>query len=341
MGSILTKLQKLCMSRIDILKKWVTEDRGKTFIQWTDLVADASVRRYYRVNFQDASYVVMDSPVDLVPVEPFVRIAKLLQAHAFWVPDIFAVEAQEGFVLLSDLGDLSYQKAIEQQDPFPLYHDALDVLIKIASVKTDDLPLYDQAFLQRELQIFEEWYVNQYLKTPLNDDKQQQWKDAQSLLIAKILQQPTIFMHRDFHCRNLMWQEGRIGILDFQDAVKGPIGYDLISLLKDAYVDLPETFVLDLMIRFWEKAKKADLPVPADFAEFYQAVEWIGLQRHLKILGIFARLYLRDGNDRYLADIPRVLNYIYKVTERYSELHSLHKLLKQIHETETSYDYTF
>lgn len=329
------------MSRIDTLKKWVAKQCGQPFLQWTALVPDASVRRYYRAYFPNKSYVVMDSPIELVPVEPFLCIANLLKNHGFKVPEIVAVEPQEGFVLLSDLGDLNYQEAMKQHEPTKLYSQAIDSLIKIAQVETVALPLYDEAFLERELALCETWYFNQYLDISLNDEQQRQWKNAKSLLIKKILQQPTVFMHRDFHCRNLMWHEGEIGILDFQDAVKGPLGYDLISLVKDAYIDFPEEFTLDLMVRFWEKAKKAGLPVESDFADFYQAIEWIGLQRHLKILGIFARLYVRDGNDRYLADISRVLHYIYQCTSRYHELRPLYNMLSRMHDLERMVGHTF
>lgn len=329
------------MARIDRLKKWATEQFGQPFLQWAALVPDASARRYYRAYLADKSYVVMDSPIETVPVASFISIAKRLKEHGFKVPEVIAVEPQEGFVLLSDLGDLSYQEALKQYEPTMLYPPTIDTLINIAQVELAGLPLYDQAFLERELDLCETWYLNQYLDKRLNDEQQQIWKKTKSVLIKKILQQPTVFMHRDFHCRNLMWHEGEVGVLDFQDAVRGPLGYDLISLVKDAYVDFPEEFTLDLMIRFWEKAKKAGLPVESDFADFYQAIEWIGLQRHLKILGIFSRLYVRDGNDRYLADIPRVLRYIYQCAARYHELRPFYVMLSCLHDLERVVRHTF
>lgn len=329
------------MNRTDTLKRWVENNTYTPVSQWIPLFADASVRQYYRARCGTTSYVVMDTPVDLVPVEPFVSIARQLKRAGLLVPEIFAVAEEEGFVLLSDLGDISYQTALQTHDPKMLYLRAIDALLLMQTLATDALPVYDSAFLRRELAICEEWYINKHLHTILEDDAADTWARSVALLIARISSQPSVFMHRDYHCRNLMWVNETPGILDFQDAVKGPVTYDLVSLLRDAYIDWPEEFVLDLAIRYWEKAREQGLAVAQDFSDFYRDFEWTGLQRHLKILGIFTRLYHRDGKAGYLADIPRVLNYIYKVTERYAELHGLRLLFARLHDTQIEAGYTF
>lgn len=320
------------MSRLSTLKNWVANYLKDEELHWTTLLGDAGARQYYRVLSQGRRFIVMDSPIDIAPTQPYIAIADRLQAGGVLAPAIFAADQQRGFLLLTDFGDLTYQEAIQEYEARPLYLAAVDSLIKIAQLEDAKLPLYDDAFLRKELGICEEWYFIHHVKRSWTDEMAKVWMQTTTLLLANIVSQPTVFTHRDYHCRNLMWVEGKVGVLDFQDAVKGPIGYDLISLLKDAYLEWPEEFVLDMMIRYWEKAKKEGLAVPSDFSEFYRNVEWLGLQRHLKILGIFARLYHRDGKDRYLAEIPRILHYINQVTKRYSELHGLHHLFKQIHD---------
>lgn len=329
------------MSRLTALKIWVRSYLQDENLAWITLLGDAGARRYYRVISRNTSFIVMDSPIDIASIKPYVEIANRLRSQGILTPTIFAEDPTRGFLLLSDFGDLTYQEAIQQYDAQPLYLAAIDSLIKMAQLNDAGLPLYDGAFLQRELGICEEWYFTHHLKLSLSEELAKLWTQSTTLLLGNIVSQPTLFTHRDYHCRNLMWVEDQVGVLDFQDAVKGPIGYDLISLLKDAYLDWPEDFVLDVMIRYWEKARQCHLPVSADFSQFYRDIEWIGLQRHLKILGIFARLYHRDGKDRYLAEIPRILHYIDQVTGRYSELHGLHQLFKRIHAREVSYGYTF
>jgi aminoglycoside/choline kinase family phosphotransferase len=319
------------MNRLDTLKKWVESYTTTPIVHWCPLVVEASARQYYRVQCARQQYVVMDTPVDLIPVAPYLNIAKRLDAGGMNVPAIFAVEPAQGFMLLADFGDKSYQDALQFHEPQGLYVTALEALLKMQALDDSALVLYDTAFFRREVAICEEWYFTHHLNVVLQGEALQVWEHTIALLLDRITRQPTVFVHRDYHCRNLMWIENPPGILDFQDAVKGPITYDVVSLLRDAYVAWPETFVLELARHYWEQAKKQGLPVPADFSAFYQDLEWTGLQRHLKILGIFARLYYRDGKTHYIKEIPRVLNYIYQVTERYKELHDLHALLVHLH----------
>jgi aminoglycoside/choline kinase family phosphotransferase len=329
------------MNRLDTLKKWVESYTCAPIEHWHPLLVDASVRQYYRVQCANRQYVVMDTPVNLIPVSPYVGVAKRLTEGGVRVPDIFAVEPEQGFILLADFGDMSYQDALQIYEPQVLYLTAIDTLLKMQAVVDTGLLLYDAAFLRREVGICEEWYFTRHLNMTLQGEAAEIWERSIALLLARITSQPTVFVHRDYHCRNLMWVEGQPGVLDFQDAVKGPVTYDLISLLRDAYVTWPEEFVLDMAVRYWQKAKKQGLPIQPDFADFYQDFEWTGLQRHLKILGIFTRLYYRDAKDRYMADLPRVLHYIYKVTERYSELHGLRLLFARLHEEQAKVGYSF
>ncbi|MGL5985462.1 MAG: aminoglycoside phosphotransferase family protein, partial [Burkholderiales bacterium] len=223
-----------------------------------------------------------------------------------------------------------------------LYLDAIDALIKIQlASKPDELPPYDQALLQREMNLFEDWYVNQHLGIQLNDEQKGWLTSSMDAILANNLAQGQVYVHRDYHSRNLMITQPNPGILDFQDAVYGPITYDLVSLLRDAYIEWTEQEVLDMVIRYWERAKKAGLPVHDDASEFYKDFELMGAQRQIKVIGIFARLCHRDGKDGYLKDIPLVMQYLRKTCERYIALGPLLKLLNQLEGTEVKVGYTF
>jgi aminoglycoside/choline kinase family phosphotransferase len=275
------------------------------------------------------SFIVMDAPPDKEDCRPFLQVAALFAAAGAHVPAIHAQDLSAGFLLLEDLGDATYLDCLNRGEPPQLlYAAATDALIRIQlASRPGVLPDYDRALLERELNLFPDWYVARELHRDLAPAQLQALRAAFEALLANNLAQPRVFVHRDYHSRNLMRSDPLPGILDFQDAVYGPISYDLVSLLKDAYVRREEAEILDGAVRYWEKARKAGLPVRADFAEFYRDFEWMGVQRQLKVAGIFARLAHRDGKQRYLADIPLVMDYLLSACKRYRELAPLAQLL--------------
>jgi aminoglycoside/choline kinase family phosphotransferase len=295
--------------------------------------ADASFRRYFRARLADGrSYIVMDAPPAKEDCRPFLHVAGLFAAAGAHVPTIHAQDLAAGFLLLEDLGEATYLDCIDRkEDPKPLYAAAIDALIRIQKASHPGvLPEYDRALLGRELDLFPDWYLARELRKELAAADRQVLRAAFETLLDNNLAQPQVFVHRDYHSRNLMRSDPQPGVLDFQDAVYGPITYDLVSLLRDAYVQWEEAQVIDWAARYWEKARKAGLPVRADFAEFYRDFEWMGAQRQLKVVGIFARLCHRDGKPRYLADIPRVLGYLLAACRRYRELAPLARLLEPL-----------
>lgn len=306
--------------------------------------SDASFRRYFRLDaVGGGSYIAMDAPPPQEDVRPFIHVAGVLAETGVSVPAILAQDVDRGFLLLSDLGATTYLQLLTPDNAHKLYLDAIDalVLMQVRS-KPDVLPVYDRALLLREMMLFPEWYVGKHLGVTMTDKQTAMLNHVFDLLLANNLAQPQVYVHRDYHSRNLMvLTEGNPGILDFQDAVFGPITYDLVSLLRDAYVQWDEEIVLDWAIRYWEKAKRAGLPVNPDIDAFYRDFEFMGLQRHLKVLGIFARLYYRDGKDGYLKDIPLVMEYTRKVAYRYKELAPLVKLLDELEDKAPQVGYTF
>lgn len=318
--------------------------------------ADASFRRYFRIDSDGKSFIIMDAPSDKEDSAPFVRIASLLGDAGLLVPQILDWQAAQGFMLLSDLGTKTMLDVLDKQAGYehtsstvssnlPLYDQALDALVawQLAS-KPDVLPPYDEALLRRELQLFPDWYIAKHKGVVLDTRQQAILDKAYSTLVSNNLASPSVFVHRDYMPRNLMApypellkdapRQQMLGVLDFQDAVYGPITYDIASLMRDAFLSWEEDFVLDVTIRYWQKAKAAGLPMldewQDDFGAFYKAVEWMGLQRHLKILGIFARLTLRDGKPKYLADTPRFIAYVRATCNRYIELKPLLRLIDEI-----------
>lgn len=300
--------------------------------------ADASFRRYLRVDGAAGSYIIMDAPPEREDCAPFVKIAGLMADAGLNVPRILAWDAPLGFMLLDDLGSQTMIEVVDPQRPQAnqgLYLRAVDALIawQLAS-RPGVLPPYDQALLGRELSLFPDWYLQQHRGVAV-EGRIRQTLDAQfALIVQRNLAAASVYVHRDFMPRNLMIprdaQEPRLGVLDFQDAVYGPITYDIACLMRDAFLSWDEEFVLDITVRYWEKAQKAGLPVDTDFGEFYRGVEWMGLQRHLKVAGIFARLTLRDGKPKYLADAPRFIAYIRATAGRYRELAPLARLVDEV-----------
>lgn len=314
----------------------------------TTASADASFRRYFRVHLPRAylgnsTLIAMDAPPPQEDCKPFVKVAELLLAAGLNAPKVIAQDLQQGFLLLSDLGDDTYLSQLQSEKASILYGDATNALIKMQlASKSNVLPMYNEALLTREMQLFPDWYVAKHLNATLNNDHQTVLNNTFTVLNQNILAQGQVYVHRDYHSRNLMiTQQNNPGILDFQDAVYGPITYDLVSLLKDAYISWDEEKVIDWAVRYWQPAKKAGLPVPDDFSEFYRDFEWMGAQRHIKVLGIFARLSHRDGKDGYLKDMPIVMAYLRKVCERYVELRPMLRLLNQLENVKPLEGYTF
>src|SRR4051794_15993430 len=311
--------------------------------------ADASFCRYLRVDGADASFIIMDAPPDREDCAPFVKIAQLMADAGLHVPRVLAWDAPRGFMLLDDLGTRTMIEVLDTE-PTPatraLYLRAVDALVawQLAS-KAGVLPPYDEALLARELALFPDWYVAKHRGVELTPP-QRQTLDAQfKLIMQRNLAASSVYVHRDFMPRNLMIPrdaaEPRLGVLDFQDAVYGPITYDIACLMRDAFLSWDEEFVLDITVRYWEKALKSGLPVDADFGEFYRGVEWMGLQRHLKVAGFFARLTLRDGKPRYLADTPRFIGYIRATANRYRELAPLARLVDEVEGSQAPSGYAF
>lgn len=332
---------------------WSDPRREAAFHAWLDSVApahqlrtatvrpasaDASFRRYLRVDGADHSYIVMDAPPERENCKPFVKVASLLAAAGLLVPRILAWDEPHGFMLLDDLGT---QTMIEVLDSEPtratqqLYLRAVDALVDWQRASRPDvLPPYDEPLLARELALFPDWYLQQHRGLELSAAQRETLQSQFRLIMQRNLAAAAVYVHRDFMPRNLMIPraagEERLGVLDFQDAVYGPITYDIACLMRDAFVSWDEEFVLDITVRYWEKAQKAGLPVDPDFGEFYRAVEWMGLQRHLKVAGIFARLTIRDGKPKYLADAPRFIAYIRATANRYRELAPLARLVDEV-----------
>jgi aminoglycoside/choline kinase family phosphotransferase len=273
----------------------------------------------------------MDAPPQSEPVAPFIAIAELLKKAGLHVPHVLEKNTSDGFLLLSDLGSTTYLTAINDSNADALYSDAIDALIAMQLASQPGvLPEYAEALLQRELDLLPEWYLKKHLQFEMTADEEKYLRNAFALILKNNLAQPQVYVHRDFHSRNLMsTQMHNPGILDFQDAVYGPITYDAASLWRDAYIEWPEERVIDWVARYWELGRKKGLPMYADFGEFYRDFEWMGLQRHIKVLGIFARLYHRDGKDGYLKDIPLVLKYALATANRYIELKPLARILER------------
>jgi len=311
--------------------------------------ADASFRRYFRVDATVGSLIIMDAPPEKEDCHPFAKVAGLMHAAHLQVPQVLAWDEVNGFMLLTDLGAQTMMQVINPDNAVAnqgLYLQAVDALIawQLAS-KPDVLPPYDEALLRRELALFPDWYLAQHRGVTLNAEDRRTLDDAFNLIIAHNLAAPRVYVHRDFMPRNLMISgvaaQPRLGVLDFQDAVYGPITYDIASLMRDAFLSWDEDFCLDITIRYWDKARKAGLPVGDDFGEFYKGVEWMGLQRHLKVAGIFARLTLRDGKPQYLADTPRFIHYIRSTCTRYIQLKPLLRLIERLEGIEVPNGYAF
>ena len=330
---------------------WVDPQRATAFAHWLDTLqqaqglhpaslrmasADASFRRYFRIDTTRGSRIIMDAPPDKEDCAPFARIARLLADAGLRVPTVLAWDTAQGFMLLEDLGHTTMMQALQVADPqanLPLYLQAIDALILLQKASRPGvLPAFDRAMIKREMELFPQWYLTRHRGVTLDEAMQRTLDQSFEAIASECLAWPMVYVHSDFMPRNLMLAAGdaRIGVLDFQDAVHGPITYDIGSLMRDAFLSWDEDFVLDITIRYWEKARAAGLPVGSDFGAFYRGVEWTGLQRHLRVTGIFARLTLRDGKPRYLADTPRFIGYMRATAARYRELKPLLRLIDTV-----------
>ncbi|HEU5437372.1 MAG TPA: phosphotransferase [Telluria sp.] len=311
---------------------------------------DASFRRYFRFDvvpaLQDkvgATLIAVDAPPERENVPAFIHVAGLLQAAGVNVPAIVARDVERGFLLQSDLGTTTYLARLNLDNAPFMYSDAVDALIKFQlSSEAGVLPEFDRAFVLREMKLFPEWFIAKHLGVTMTAEQQAQLDGVFEAITANVLAQQQVFMHRDYHSRNLMWMEhDNPGVIDFQDAVYGPVTYDLASLLRDAYIQWDEEMVLDWVVRYWQSAKKVGLPVNPDIDAFYRDFEFMALQRHLKILGIFCRLHYRDGKSIYMGDLPTVLDYVRKTANRYGALKPLIRLLDAFEEKTPQFGYTF
>jgi len=330
------------LERLAQLQGWLQQVLPGQSFDLAPASSDASFRRYFRVSLNNRSLIVMDAPPQHENCAPFVHVAQLFAAAGVHVPEIRAQDLTQGFLLLSDLGCDTYLSKLNAASADALYRDANVALIKIQlASKPGQLPPYDAALLLREMQLFPEWYVAKHLQVQLTPGQRAVLDSALQQILDNVLAQPAVYVHRDYHARNLMVSEPNPGVLDFQDAVYGPITYDLVSLYKDAYIAWDEERILDWTVRYWEDAKRARLPVAEDFGAFYRDFEWMGIQRHIKVLGIFARLYHRDGKAGYLNDMPLVLRYLRTACERYRALGPFLELLDELHGSEQQVGYTF
>ena len=333
---------------------WPDAPRHEAFERWFAAIAarhgllaptlrpasnDASFRRYFRVDSgAGASFVIMDAPPPQEDVRPFVQVAAMFESAGLNAPRVLEQDLALGFLLLGDLGSRLYLDALhaavaagETKTADTLMREAIAALVQWqARADASALPPYDDALLRRELGLFPDWCVQREHGVAWTETEQRTWAAVCDQLVASALDQPTVAVHRDYMPRNLMVATPNPGILDFQDAVRGPISYDIASLLRDAFISWDEAREIDWAVRYWQAARQAALPVPADFGEFWRQIEWMGLQRHLKVLGIFCRLKHRDGKPKYSQDLPRFFAYAHKVAERYAPLRPLSRLIEPL-----------
>ncbi|QSN60820.1 aminoglycoside phosphotransferase family protein [Caballeronia sp. M1242] len=334
-------------TRFEQLRSWL-QTFAETYRLNLDSLApassDASFRRYFRLDCDSAhgkTLIAVDAP----PPEKcreFVQVAGLLEAANVHVPKILQTDFDAGFMLVTDLGTTTYMSVLDEKNARPLMRAAIDSLIRFQKTAREGvLPPFDEAFLRREMELMPEWFIGRHLGREVTADERKTLDDTFTLLAQSALAQPQTFMLRDFMPRNLMVSEPNPGVLDFQDAVYGPITYDMASLMRDAFISWDEEFQLDCIAYYWERAKKAGLDVDLDFGEFYRQLEWMGLQRHIKVLGLFARIHYRDGKSHYLADLPRFIGYARKVAERYAPLWPFARLLDSLEGRAVEVGYTF
>ncbi len=315
--------------RLEQLHTWLRATLG---IQQFDLApasADASFRRYFRLQYDHTSHIVMDAPPQHEDCTPFIKVSALMAGIGLHVPQVLQQDLQQGFLLLTDLGSRMYLPELNENTVEALYGDAMQALLKLQAYHGRELPPYDRELLLGEMNLFREWYLARHLGLELSRAEHQALDAAFDFLADTALQQPRVIVHRDYHSRNLMVATPNPGILDFQDAVVGPVTYDLVSLLRDCYIAWPRQQVEAWVAHYHRLATAAGIISGISAARFLRWFDLMGIQRHLKAIGIFARLNHRDAKPAYLQDIPRVLKYIRDVAAGYSELKPFSGLLEE------------
>jgi len=322
------------LTRDQTLKSWVNENLEEN-IDYELASSDASFRRYFRLHYNNRSYIVMDAPPDKEPLTSYIDITGILLENNLRAPQIYKIDKKNGFLLLEDFGKKPLLTVLKGSNYHEYYNAAIKIVIELQKInKNNNLQEYSKNILKHEMALFNEWYLLRNKEILLSEEDMNGLNKTLEIIAESNISQPFFFVHRDFHSRNLMLlNDNGLGMLDFQDARIGPITYDLVSLLKDAYIELDEEFIIDKVVRYWEMACMEGLLQKSDFSDFFQQFEIMGVQRHLKILGIFSRLSLRDGKHNYLNDIPLVEKYLLNVCERYSLLTPIRKILRRaIHE---------
>ncbi len=320
-------------SRMQQLRNWLSARLGPVSFELAPASADASFRRYFRVRFKDISRIVMDAPPDKEDCQPFINVAKAFSDLGLNVPNILAADLERGFLLLTDLGDCQYLDVLNLENVDALYGAAFQSLLTLQSVgrRQGNLPIYNEALLLREMVLFRDWYVEESLGIKMDTTQHNTLEQVFSLLAKSALEQPQVWVHRDYHSRNLMVVEGHNpGILDFQDAVVGPVCYDLVSLLRDCYISWPVAQVDGWVKGYYTLARAQGMLENITQVKFQRWFDWMGMQRHLKAIGIFSRLAIRDGKPGYLSDIPRTMNYLLESSSRYPEFRALKAFLTEL-----------
>lgn len=327
--------------RFTQLQNWLAACPTLQNIDYTPPVpasSDASFRRYYRIEVALdavkrhpnllASYIIMDAPPEHEDCRPFIQVSRQLGEMGVLVPNVIEQDLKQGFLLLSDLGNTTYLSVLSEDNAEQLYGDAFDSLVLFqqkGKALADGLPAYDERLLHNEMDLFSDWLLNRHLQKEISPKNNQVWLQTKQMLAKNALKQPQTYVHRDYHSRNLMYQSGanNPGVLDFQDAVKGPLTYDVISLIRDCYIVWPPEQVKEWQRQYFLKLCEANMLVEHEWHDFVKSMDWMGVQRHLKAAGIFARLFHRDGKDGYLNDIPNTVQYIHQIATEYPDLHAL------------------
>ncbi len=319
--------------RFESMNRWLEQILPAPLSKIAPASADASFRHYFRVHTSQGNYIIMDAPPDKEDCQPFIRIAKAMHELDLQVPQVLQTDLAQGFLLLTDLGSQLYLTALDEASAQSLYQDALNALLRLQIGGDPDsqlLPTYDQALLHRELELFRDWFLGRHLQLPLDASEHRILDQTYALLCANALEQPQVWVHRDYHSRNLMvTAQHNPGVLDFQDAVLGPVTYDLVSLLRDCYIAWPRQQVEAWALQHREQLQAHGMTELEDPDRFLRWFDLMGVQRHLKATGIFARLNHRDGKPGYLNDIPRTLGYVLEVAQDYPELSEFLDLLQQ------------
>jgi hypothetical protein len=312
------------MTRFEFLQQFINTHFDAQLSTLNAITGDASFRRYYRLNCAGKSFIVMDSDPHKVNNTPYVLLNNVFTQQGFLLPTIIASDEQQGFFILSDLGSTHLADMLDDENRFEYYQQLISLSARWAKTPASEaMPAYNKDFIALELNIFSQWLVNDFISIKFNSEQHAMWQASCEQLCNAMLAQPTVTMHRDYHSRNIMHSHGEWAIIDYQDAVRGPLCYDLVSLLRDCYFKLSESELNNLLEFGYKEFSSQGLMVNTSFSKFEYWFDLTGLQRHLKAAGIFCRLYLRDGKTGYFDNILPTLEYIIEVGAKYPELHAL------------------